>query len=224
MVALGSELIPDSRNPGVQRSQIAGVLEDKIGARSLLGIGHLESEPAARVGDGSGASFGGRMGAGDVARNLHLVWSSKYEDAVEAVPPICEHPLGFAAGASVALHLEDEGGLGNSDGGRVAGEDLVHPTLLSGDDGGVDDGVEVIEAAFPKDELGEAGAIEPAVGPDDLRAEGADDVVVDLVACSISSRPSSSASITWAPSSRSHAATVLLPLPRPPVRPTRSIA
>src|ERR1700722_18983640 len=39
----------------------------------------------------------------------------------------------------------------------------------------------------------------------------------------MSSRPISSASMTSAPSSRRYAETVLLPLPRPPVSPTRNI-
>jgi hypothetical protein len=53
------------------------------------------------------------------------------------------------------------------------GEDLFHPLLLGGDDGGMDDGVEVVEAAVLEGEFGEAGAVEAAIGANDFRAEGA---------------------------------------------------
>ena len=56
-----------------------------------------------------------------------------------------------------------------------------HPALLRGDDGGVDDGVQVIQPAFAESKLGEAGAVKMAIGKDDSGTEGADDVVVNLV-------------------------------------------
>ena len=46
----------------------------------------------------------------------------------------------------------------------------------------MDDGVQVLQPAFGKGELGEASTVEPAVGADYSGAEGADDVVVNLVA------------------------------------------
>ena len=54
--------------------------------------------------------------------------------------------------------------------------------VLRGDDGGVDDAVELVEAAVREGFHGERGAVELAVGTDDRRAEGLDDGGVDRFA------------------------------------------
>jgi hypothetical protein len=53
---------------------------------------------------------------------------------------------------------------------------------LSGDDGGVNDGVEVVEATPLEGEFSKAGAVETSIWGDDIGAEGADDLGVDEVA------------------------------------------
>src|SRR5208337_4329584 len=79
-------------------------------------------------------------------------------------------------------HFKDERRLYDGNGGGILREDLVHPLLLGGDHGRVNDGVEVVEAAALEGEFGEADAIEAAIGAYDFRAECADDLGVDKVA------------------------------------------
>ncbi len=56
----------------------------------------------------------------------------------------------FGTGAGIALDFKDQGGFDDGDGAGFAGEDIGHPALLGGNDGGMDNGVEVLQAAFFK--------------------------------------------------------------------------
>ena len=108
---------------------------------------------------------------------------------------------------------------------RIARKDLLHPLLLRLDHGGMDDRIQFFAGARLRRRV--PPAVADSIGrrhrrpPVRRRARSR-----RRRGCpgSISARPSSSDSMTSAPSSRRSRATVLLPLPRPPVRPTRSIA
>ena len=111
-----------------------------------------------------------------------LVGRGDEDDAVNATAPVGEDAFLFAAGTGVADYLKDKRGLDDSDGRGIAGEDLFHPLLLGGDDGRMDDGVEVVEAATLEGELSETGAVDSAVWAHDFGAECADDLGVDGLA------------------------------------------
>ena len=107
---------------------------------------------------------------------------SDQQDAVEAATPVGERSGGFTAQASVALDLEDERGLDDGDGSRVIGEDGFGPLLLGGDDGGMDDGVQFVEAVAVKSQTSKRGAVKLAVGQDDGGSEAGDDRAIDGLA------------------------------------------
>ncbi len=81
----------------------------------------------------------------------------------------------------VSLHLEYERRFDHGHGCRITGKDIGHPEFLFLDYGGVDDGVQLVEASAGERHLGKAGTIETAVGVDYFRAEAADDLVVHRV-------------------------------------------
>ena len=131
---------------------------------------------------------------------------------------------GLTAGASVALHFKDQRRHHHCHRRRIAHENLVHPSPLRLNHRRMHDRVQLLQPSPLKGQLGQPRPIQPAIRspqPPPQRLEQ----FRRYTFCpgSISVRPSSSASITSAPSSRNICATVLLPLPRPPVDPTRSI-
>ena len=75
------------------------------------------------------------------------------------------------------------------------------------------------EAIVAEREIGEAMPVEGPVSADDFRPEVLDDGVIDGCPGDMSSRPTASASMMCAPRERKMAATVVFPLPNPPVRP-----
>jgi hypothetical protein len=127
-----------------------------------------------------------RREAGDVAGDAHLFRSGDDEDAVEAATPVAEHAFRLAAASGVALDFEDERGLDDGNGFGVAREDLAHPVALGGDDGGVDDGVEVVEAGSPdsgrKARSASLARSSLPSATDDFGAEFGDDFLVDRLA------------------------------------------
>jgi hypothetical protein len=74
--------------------------------------------------------------------------------------------LPFRRGRSgVADDFKDQRRFEDGDGGVVASEDFVHPAALRLDHGRMHDGVQLLQAALTKGEIGEAGAVEATVGP-----------------------------------------------------------
>ena len=121
----------------------------------------------------------GKGDAGGIAGDLQVIGRCNDDDAVYATAPVGEDGFLFSAGASIANGFEQEGGFNYGDGGGIAGEYLVHLLTLDCDYGGVNDGVEFLEASASECELGEAGAVELAIGSQDLAAEGSDDFCED---------------------------------------------
>jgi len=62
-----------------------------------------------------------------------------------------EDAFGLAALAGIAFDLEMSAD-STDDGFLIAQEDAAHPVSLGGDDGGMDDGIEIVEAAAAKGE------------------------------------------------------------------------
>src|SRR4051812_28857122 len=62
-----------------------------------------------------------------------------------------------------ASRLENQRGFDDRDGGGVALKDRVHPLLLGGDDGRMDDGVEFGDAVGRKNGIGKARAVDGLV-------------------------------------------------------------
>jgi hypothetical protein len=75
------------------------------------------------------------------------------------------------------------------------------------------DGVQFLQAAVTKSEIGETRAVQPAVGADNFRAEAFTISAKTGWPGSMSVRPRASASMTCAPSSRNIAATVICRCP-----------
>ena len=139
------EALPESDDLGAKGCFIAFVVNDIVGQGGLFGVGNLVGEAEAGIGFSGFASRARRADAGDVAGDFEIVRRGDEDDAIDAATPIGEDALAFAAGAGVANHFKDEGGLDDGDGGWIVREDLFHPVLLGGDDGGMDDGVELVE-------------------------------------------------------------------------------
>lgn len=181
-VALGLEAVPEGLNLGTEHGEITRVVKDIVGLGGLFGIGDLVAEAEAGVGFGGVADGTGGRDAGGVTGDLEVVGRGDDDDAVDAAAPVGEDGFRFAAGAGVADDFEDEGGFDDGNGGGVAREDLVHHAALKVDDGGMDDGVELLEPVAREGELSEARAVEMAVWGEDFRAEGADDFGEDGLA------------------------------------------
>ncbi len=124
-------------------------------------------------------------GLGDprgIAGNLDVIGSGEDDDVVEAITPVGKDACRLAAGAGIALHFEDQGRFNDGDSGGIAGEYLIGPALLRGDDGRMDDGVQIVEPVFFECQLCETGAIQAAIRADYLGPEDANDLVIDGVA------------------------------------------
>jgi hypothetical protein len=181
-LALDFEALPELDNLGVEGVAVAGVFEDVVGAGGFVGVGNLVAEADAGF-SGSG-SLGGGIGAyaSGVAGYFGFVGGCDDDDAVDAVAPVGEDGFGFAAGAGVALDLKDQRRLDDGYGGGIASEDFGHPAALLGDDGGMDDGVEFLQAAALEGKIGEVEAVEAAVRGNDFRTEDTDDLGKDGLA------------------------------------------
>ncbi len=163
--------------------------------------------------------------AGGVAGDLECIGRGNDNDAIDAAAPAGQSALAFAAGAGIAHHFKDQRRLDDGNSPGIARKDLVHPLVLGLDHGRMDDGVQLLQAAFAKGKLGQAGAVELAVGVDHLRAKMLDDCRIDRLA-GLHQRAAKLIGFNHvsAEFERNIAATVLLPLPSPPVRPTRSMS
>jgi len=71
-----------------------------------------------------------------VAGDFELVRRGDDDDAVDAATPVGQNGLAFAASAGVALDFKDQRRFDNGNGGRIAGEDRLHPDTLGCNDGG----------------------------------------------------------------------------------------
>jgi len=145
------------------RVEGAGVVDDVVAARDFGGVGELRGEAQAGVAFGGGALFGRdvrRENAGEEALDLEVVGRGDEDDAIEALTPVGDGAPGFG--------FEDESRLDDDDGVRVASEDFVGEALLLGDDGRVDDAIELVEAALGESKGREAGAVQE---PSERRTE-----------------------------------------------------
>ncbi len=79
------------------------------------------------------------------------------------------------------LCLKDERGDNDGDCGGIAREDPLHPLSLRFNHGGMHDGVEFLDPATLKRELGESGAYQAAVGSGDFGTEAAEDLGIHLL-------------------------------------------
>ena len=96
--------------------------------------------------------------------NFDFVGCGDHNDAIDPSPPVGKHALFLASGEGVAHHLKDQRRLDHGHGRGIAREDLVHPPPLGFNGGRVDDGVQLLQAAFAEGQLSEAGAVEAAIG------------------------------------------------------------
>ena len=148
--------------------------------------------------------------------DLDLVGRSDEHDAVEAGAP---------ASLGRVLRREDQRRLDDDDGMGLRACDPGDVLGLRGDDRGVNDRVELFDARVVRveGELRDGVTVEGAVG---LRMAGPKRSTIwvngGLPGC-IMARPISSEERTIAPCAASICATVDLPLPSSPVRPTRSM-
>jgi hypothetical protein len=147
----------------------------------------------------------GPAGARHHPGQLHLLVAIDHPDPVDPTPPTArldqqrdvEHRERRGRGGDALRDLEADAGM----------QDALEaaPRLDVGKGG-----------------LAHAGAVEGAAGIDEVGAEGLADRSIAAPPARVRLRAIASVSISSAPSSTSRVATVLLPLPMPPVRPTRS--
>lgn len=182
IVALRLQKLPERDDLGVERRKTSCVFNDIVCVCCFFRIGNLVGETEAGIGFGSLAACDLRGNSGGIAGDFDFVGRGDDDDAVNAPAPIGQHALFFAAGAGVAHHLEDERRLNDGYGCRIVRQNLVHPMPLRRDYGGMDNGVELVETATLKSQLGQTRAAEAAIGADDLWAEGADNFGVDGLA------------------------------------------
>ena len=132
----------------------------------------LPVEAAAGIGLQAGDAVGREDGAGggaiDVAGYFADLRGSDEDEAIEAVAPA-------VPGAAAVKGLEEKGGLDQDDGVGIAVGDGGGEFRLMVDDGGMDDSVELLDAAIHEGDTGESGAIEGAGWGENGRAEVVDD-------------------------------------------------
>ena len=136
----------------------AGRVVDKKAFLHKLRRDPLCGEAGSGVGAELNLLFLGELAVGsrEKASNLNVIRSGYEEDAIEAVAP------GLVA--TGVLRGEEEGGLDDDDGVRVG--DGGELPLLLGEDRGMNDGVQFLDAGVIRVEgqAGEGGAIEFAAG------------------------------------------------------------
>jgi len=143
-----------------ERGLVASVFNHVVGTGGLQIVRNLVGDAGAGVGFGSGAGFWRNAEAGDVARDAEAFGRGDDDDAVHAASPVGQQVAVFTACMGVALHLKDERGDDDGDGGGVVREELVGPLALRFNDGGVDDGVQLLQAAFRERDFSKPAAVE----------------------------------------------------------------
>jgi len=161
-------LLPQSLNSSAEGRKIGGIIQHEIGAGGLFAIGNLVGEAIPGVGLGctGGACHGWvrLTQTACIALNLDLVGRSDNHDAVDAPPPVRKNAFALAARTRIPFHFEYQSGLDDGHSMRIAGKNLIHPLLLGGDHGRVNDGVQFLQATAPEGQCGELAAIQLAEG------------------------------------------------------------
>src|SRR6185437_11794878 len=150
-------------------------VKDVVCLGGFFSVGDLVREAKAGIGFSGPSGGSGRGDADGIAGDLQVVGRGDDYDAVNAAAPVGEDGFLLSAGAAIANGLEQQGGFNDGDGGRLAGKDFVDLFPLEINNSRMNDGVEFLDAAASEGELGEAEAVELAIGSQDLAAEDSHD-------------------------------------------------
>jgi hypothetical protein len=174
LVRSGLQDWPELVDLPFQLGERPGVSKDVIHHRAFLVVGELLGEATACVSlklcAAAFCQLGARGGPSDKAGDFDLFWSGDKNSAIEAAVPtvlICRL-------ASV-IRFKDQSGFDNHYSVRIAPEDWVGKLGLTSDDCGMDDRVQLFDAAIGKSNLGERTAIQLPVRQNDRVAEALDD-------------------------------------------------
>lgn len=165
-----AELRDEPIDLGSRGVEGVGIVDDHVAAGNLDGLGKLRGEAGAGIALGAGTLFRGSIAwkhPREEALDLQLVGGRDQDDAVEAAAPLRDGAPG--------LGFEDERGLDEDNGVRVAGKKVVHSALLLGDDRGMDNAVQFGQAAVVEDEIREARPVQRAVVAKNRGTEVLDD-------------------------------------------------